>query len=124
MIDSTAQTTLPDNGGEQPSPQAEVQIGTTPVDQEEAPSSEAQVDIEVSKAKFKAGMRVPGRNTGQMINASTRVLGIIGSVAGPLLALKLFVDLPMPWQGIWALALVIGILPVVHVLLGNRHDKR
>ncbi|MFJ1550877.1 hypothetical protein [Streptomyces sp. NPDC088246] len=124
MIDSTAQTTLPDNGGEQPSPQAEVQIWTTPVDQEEMPSSEAQVDIEVSKAKFKAGMRVPGRNTGQMINASTRVLGIIGSVAGPLLVLKLSVDLPMPWQGIWALALVIGILPVVHVLLGNRHDKR
>ncbi|MFI5635389.1 hypothetical protein ACIA8E_39805 [Streptomyces sp. NPDC051664] len=124
MIDSTAQTTLPDNGGEQPSPQAGVQIWTTPVDQEEMPSSEAQVDIEVSKAKFKAGMRVPGRNTGQMINASTRVLGIIGSVAGPLLALKLSVDLPMPWQGIWALALVIGILPVAHVLLGNRHDKR
>ncbi|MFF9787692.1 hypothetical protein OG528_38540 [Streptomyces platensis] len=123
MIDNSAQA-LPGSGGEQPSPQAEVQIWTTPVDQEEAPSSEAQVDIEVSKAKFKAGMRVPGRNTGQMINASTRVLGIIGSVAGPLVVLKLSVDLPMPWQGIWALALVIGILPVIHVLLGNRHDKR
>ncbi|REK84472.1 hypothetical protein DY245_43270 [Streptomyces inhibens] len=124
MIDNNAQATLPANDGEQPSPQAEVQIWTTPVDQEEAPSSEAQVDIEVSKAKFKAGMRVPGRNTGQMINASTRVLGIIGSVAGPLVVLKLSVDLRMPWQGIWALALAIGSLPVIHVLLGNRHDKR
>ncbi|MET7549758.1 hypothetical protein ABZS95_38340 [Streptomyces sp. NPDC005479] len=122
MIDSTAQTPLPDNGGEQPSPQAE--IWTTPVCQEEVPSSEAQVTIEVTKAKLKAGMRVPGRNTGQMINASTRVLGILGSVAGPLLVLKLSVDLPMPWQGIWTLALGIGSLPVIHVLLGNRHDKQ
>ncbi|MFE7357136.1 hypothetical protein ACFU8Q_29275 [Streptomyces sp. NPDC057543] len=124
MIDNTAQTPPPDNGGEQPSPQAEVQIWTTPVGQEEVPSSEAQVTIEVTKAKLKAGMRVPGRNTGQMINASTRVLGIIGSVTGPLLVLKLSVDLPMPWQGIWTLALVIGILPVIHVLLGNRHDMQ
>ncbi|MFJ8871186.1 hypothetical protein ACIRD6_36210 [Streptomyces sp. NPDC102473] len=88
------------------------------------PSGEARVDIEVSKAKFKAGMRVPGRDTGQMINASTRVLGIIGSVAGPLIVLKLSVDLAMPWQGIWVLAVVTGSLPVTHVLLGNRHDQR
>lgn len=123
MIDNSTQAALPGGGGEQPSPQAEVQIWTTPVDQEEAPSGEARVDIEVSKAKFKAGMSVPGRDTGQMINASTRVLGILGSVAGPLIVLKLSVDLAMPWQGIWALAVVIGVLPVIHVLLGNRHDK-
>ncbi|WNF01378.1 MULTISPECIES: hypothetical protein [Streptomyces] len=124
MIETNAPATLPAIDGEQPSPQAEVQIWTTSVDQEEAPSSEARVDIEVSKAKLKAGMRVPGHNTGQMINASTRVLGITGSVAGPFVVLKLSVDLQMPWQGIWALALVIGILPVIHVLLGNHHDKQ
>ncbi|MFE7572247.1 hypothetical protein ACFU76_35790 [Streptomyces sp. NPDC057539] len=45
-------------------------------------------------------------------------------MTGPLLVLKLSLDLPMPWQGIWTLALVIGILPVIHVLLGNRHDKQ
>ncbi|MDG9687850.1 hypothetical protein QC334_34845 [Streptomyces sp. DH18] len=124
MIDNSAQAALPREGGEQPSSQAEVQIWTTPVVQEEAPSGEARVDIEVSKAKLKAGMRVPGRDTGQMINASTRFLGILGSVAGPLIVLKLSVDLAMPWQGISVLAVVIGTLPVIHVLLGNRHDKR
>ncbi|MFE2541014.1 hypothetical protein [Actinacidiphila glaucinigra] len=124
MIDNRAQATLSGDVGEQPSPQAYVQIWSTPVDQEEVPSSEAQVGIEVSKSKFVAGMRVPGRNTAQLINASTRVLGIIGSVAGPLAVLRLSVDLSMPWQGIGALALAIGILPVVHVILGNRHDTR
>jgi uncharacterized membrane protein YeaQ/YmgE (transglycosylase-associated protein family) len=59
-----------------------------------------------------------------MINASTRVLGLVGSVVGPLVLLKVSVDVPMPWQGIWSLAVVVGVLPVVHVLLGNRHDKR
>lgn len=42
----------------------------------------------------------------------------------PLILLKLSVDLVMPWQGIWALAVVIGFLPVIHVLLGNRHNQR
>ncbi|MGC5400750.1 hypothetical protein ACPXCP_34035 [Streptomyces sp. DT20] len=45
-------------------------------------------------------------------------------MAGPFILLKLSVDLAMPWQGIWALAVVIGTLPVAHVLLGNRHDKQ
>lgn len=124
MIDNHMQAAPEVNGREQPSPQAKVQIWTTAVDQEEVPSGEARVDIEVSKAKFKAGMHVPGRNTGQMINASTRVLGIIGSVAGPILVLRLSVDLPMPWQSVLALALAIGALPVTHVLLGNRHDRQ
>lgn len=81
-------------------------------------------DVPIRKKLKAAGMRVPGRDAGQMINASTRVLGLIGSVAGPLILVKLSVDLAMPWQGIWALAVVIGTLPVIHVLLGNRHDKR
>ncbi|MGW5637224.1 hypothetical protein [Streptomyces sp. NPDC003832] len=80
--------------------------------------------IEVTKAQLKAGMRVPGSHTKQMINASTRILGLVGSIVGPLVMLKISVDLLMPWQGIWALAVVIGALPVVHVLFGNRHDKR
>ncbi|MDU9001797.1 hypothetical protein [Streptomyces mirabilis] len=124
MIDNSAQAAIPGSGGEQPSAQAEAQIWTTPVDQEEMPSNDAQVTIEVTKAKLKAGMRVPGPNTGQMINASTRVLGLAGSVVGPLVLLKISVDIQMPWQGIWTLAVVIGALPVVHILLGNRHDKR
>jgi hypothetical protein len=69
-------------------------------------------------------MRVPGRNTGQMINASTRVLGILGSVVGPVVLMKVSVDLPMPWQGIWTLALGIGILPVIHVALAWQVDIR
>lgn len=124
MIDNNAQAALPGSSSEQPSLQAEAQIWTASVDQGEAPSSRARVDIEVSKSTFKAGMCVPGRDTGQMINASARVLGMISSVAGPLLALQVSVDLPMPWQGIWGLVLVLGILPVIHVLLGNRHDAR
>ncbi|MFD7603161.1 hypothetical protein ACFWAN_22045 [Streptomyces mirabilis] len=124
MIDNSAQAAIPGSGGEQPSVQAEAQIWTTPVDQEEMPSNDAQVTIEVTKAKLKAGMRVPGPNTGQMINASTRILGLAGSVVGPLGLLKISVDIQMPWQGIWTLAVVIGALPVVHILLGNRHDKQ
>ncbi|SCK04877.1 hypothetical protein B046DRAFT_00022 [Streptomyces sp. LamerLS-316] len=56
-----------------------------------------------------------------MINASTRALGIIGSVTDPLIVLKPSVDPAMPWQDIWALALalVIGSLPVAHVLCGT-----
>lgn len=124
MIDNSAQAAVSGRGGEQPSAQAEAQIWTTPVGQDEMPSDGAQVTIEVSKAQFKAGMRVPGPHTGQMINASTRILGLVGSVVGPLVLLKISVDLQMPWQGIWTLAVVIGALPVVHVLFGNRHDKR
>ncbi|MFD3621751.1 hypothetical protein ACFWWT_42565 [Streptomyces sp. NPDC058676] len=41
-----------------------------------------------------------------------------------MVLLKISVDLQMPWQGFWTLAVVIGALPVVHVLFGNRHDKR
>lgn len=43
--------------GEQPSARAEAQIWTTPVCQDEMPSDNAEVTIEVSKAQFKAGMR-------------------------------------------------------------------
>ncbi|GGM23174.1 hypothetical protein GCM10010129_79400 [Streptomyces fumigatiscleroticus] len=80
--------------------------------------------IEVSKAQFKVGMRAPGAHTGQVINASTRILGLAGSVVGPLMVLRISVDVPMPWQGIWTLALVTGGLPLLHILFGNRHDRR
>ncbi|MEV5273307.1 hypothetical protein [Streptomyces werraensis] len=124
MIDNSAQATIAPRSGEQPSAQAEAQVQTMSVDQVEVPTSDAQVTIEVTKDKFKAGMRVPGAHTGQMINASTRVLSLVGSVVGPLALLKISVDVPMPWQGICFLAVVVGALPVVHVLLGNRHDRR
>jgi hypothetical protein len=124
MIDNSVQAAAAGRNNEQPSAQAEVRVWTSPVDQVEVPTSDAQVTIEVTKDKFKAGMRVPGAHTGQMINASARVLGLVGSVVGPLVLLKVSVDVPMPWQGIWSLAVVVGVLPVVHVLLGNRHDKR
>ncbi|MEU3491123.1 hypothetical protein [Streptomyces massasporeus] len=123
MINNTVQTVQAPSSG-QPSTQAEAEIGTTPVEQAEEPTNKAQVIIEVTKDKLKAGMSVPGPNTGQMINASTRVLGLMGSVVGPVVLLKVSVDVLMPWQGIWSLALAVGVLPVIHVLLGNRHDKR
>ncbi|GAB2967335.1 MULTISPECIES: hypothetical protein [Streptomyces] len=122
--DSSTQTATAGRTGEQPSAQAAARIWTTPVDQVEVPTGDAQAIIKVTKDKFEAGMRVPGSHTGQMINASTRVLGLVGSVVGPLALLKLAVDLPMPWQGIWSLAVVLGLLPIGHVLLGNHHDKR
>ncbi|MFI6209143.1 hypothetical protein ACIBAI_22515 [Streptomyces sp. NPDC051041] len=124
MINNSTQATTAPRSSEQPSAQAETRIWTSPVDQVEVPTSDAQVTIEVTKDKFKVGMRVPGPHTGQMINASTRVLGLVGSIVGPLVLLKVSVDVPMPWQGIWSLAVAVGFLPVVHVLLGNRHDKR
>ncbi|MGW7134338.1 hypothetical protein ACWGIA_39195 [Streptomyces bobili] len=124
MINNSAQAATAGRSDEQPSAQAEARIETALVDLVEVPTSDAQVIIEVTKDKFKVGMRVPGPHTGQMINASTRVLGVVGSVVGPLVLLKVSVDVPMPWQGIWSLAVVVGLLPVVHVLLGNRHDKR
>ncbi|MFI7396574.1 hypothetical protein [Streptomyces tendae] len=124
MINNSAQAAAPGPSTEQPSAQAEARIWMVPVDQVEAPTSDAQAIIEVTKDKLKVGMRVPGPHTGQMINASTRVLGLVGSVVGPLVLLKVSVDFPMPWQGVWSLAVVVGVLPVVHVLLGNWHDKR
>jgi uncharacterized membrane protein YeaQ/YmgE (transglycosylase-associated protein family) len=124
MIDNSAQAAAAGRNNEQPSAQAEAQIQTNPADQVETPTSDAEASIEVTKDKFKAGMRVPGSSTGQMINALTRVLGLVGSVVGPLVLLKVSVDVPMPWPGIWSLAVVVGVLPVVHILLGNRHDKR
>jgi hypothetical protein len=110
--------------GEQPSDRAEAQIWTTPVVQDEAPTSGAEVTIEVTETNFKAGMRVPGSNTGQMINAATRILGLVGSVVGPVVLLKYSVDVMMPWYGLWTLVLVVSILPLVHVVFGNRHDKQ
>ncbi|MFD5952109.1 hypothetical protein ACFWAZ_39895 [Streptomyces collinus] len=123
MINNSAQT-APAPSSQQPSAQAEAEIGTTPVEQVEEPTNKAQVIIEVTKDKLKTMMSVPGPHTGQMINASTRVLGLMGSVVGPVVLLKVSVDVLMPWQGIWSLALAAGVLPVLHVLLGNRHDKR
>lgn len=124
MINNSAQAAAAGPSTEQPSVQADAQIWTVPVDQVEAPTSDAQAIIEVTKDKLKVGMRVPGPHTGQMINASTRVLGLVGSVVGPLVLLRVSVDVLMPWPGIWSLAVVLGALPLVHVLLGNRHDKR
>ncbi len=110
------------SSGDQPSAQAEVQIQVTPVAQDEVPTQQAEVTINVSKAKFSVGMRVPGSNTGQMINASTRALGLVGSVAGPLMLLRIAVNLSMPWYGGWSLALALAVLPVVHVVFANRHS--
>ncbi|WP_153182822.1 hypothetical protein [Streptomyces sp. E5N298] len=124
MTNNSAQAAAAGPSTEQPSVQADAQIWTVPVDQVEAPTSDAQAIIEVTKDKLKVGMHVPGPHTGQMINASTRVLGLVGSVVGPLVLLRVSVDVLMPWPGIWSLAVVLGTLPLVHVLIGNRHDKR
>ncbi|MFC8037696.1 hypothetical protein ACFUVU_33485 [Streptomyces griseoincarnatus] len=109
------------SSGDQPSAQAEAQIQVTPVAQEEVPTHHAEATIEVTKAKFSAGMRVPGSNTAQMINSLTRILGLVGSVAGPLMLLRVAVDLSMPWYGVWSLALTLAVMPVVHMVFGNRH---
>lgn len=122
MMNNSVQATPLMGGGEQPSPQAEVRLWKTPCPPGEVPSGEAQVGIVVSREKFLAGMRVPGRSAGKMTDASTRAIGLVGSVVGPLVTLRLSADLAMPWQGVWAMALMIGGLPVIHVLLGNR-DK-
>ncbi|KUN75102.1 hypothetical protein AQJ66_36455 [Streptomyces bungoensis] len=109
---------------EQPSAQAAVQIQTTPVVQDEAPTSNAELSIEATKTNFKAEMSVPGPNAGQMINAATRILGLAGSVVGPAVVLKFSANLVMPWYGVWALVVVVAVLPLVHVVVGNRHDKQ
>jgi hypothetical protein len=59
MINNSAQSAAQSRNAEPPSAQAEAQIWTTHVDQEEQPTSDAQVSIEVAKEKFEAGMRVP-----------------------------------------------------------------
>jgi hypothetical protein len=109
---------------EQPSAQAAVQVWTTPVVQEEAPTSNAELKIGLTKTDFSAQMRVPGLNAGQMINAAPRILGLLGSVVGPVVLLKFSVDVTMPWYGLAALVVVVAVLPLVHVVVGNCHDKQ
>jgi hypothetical protein len=29
----------------------------------------------------------------------------------------------MPWWGLWGLVVVVAVLPLVHVVVGNRHDR-
>ncbi|MFB6963171.1 hypothetical protein ACFCYB_40990 [Streptomyces sp. NPDC056309] len=109
---------------EQPSEQAAVQISTTPVVQEETPTSGAEVKIELTKTTFNAEMRVPGPNAGQMINTAIRILGLVGSVVGPAVVLNFAAGVVMPWYGLAALVVVVAVLPLVHVVVGNRHDKQ
>ncbi len=59
-----------------------------------------------------------------MINATTSIVGIIGSTAGPIILLKTSVDLIIPWEAIVALALVLAIIPVLVVTLNNRRGNR
>ncbi|WP_333741261.1 hypothetical protein [Streptomyces sp. IBSBF 2806] len=108
---------------EQPSAQAAVQICTTPVVQEETPTSDAEVKIELTKTNFRTAMRVPGPHAARMINAAPRILGLVGSLVGPVVLLKSSVDVVMPWWGLWGLVVVIALLPLVHVVVGNRHDR-
>ncbi|NEA46895.1 hypothetical protein [Streptomyces sp. SID10815] len=109
---------------EQPSAQAAVQISTTPVVEEEAPTSNAEVKIGVTRTTFNVEMRVPGPHAGQMINVAPRILGLVGSVASAAVVLNFAAGVVMPWYGLWALVVVIATLPLVHVVVGNRHDKR
>ncbi|MGW5047935.1 hypothetical protein [Streptomyces griseoluteus] len=109
---------------EQPSAQAAVQISTTPVVEDEAPTSNAEVKIGASRTTFNVEMRVPGPNAGQVINVAPRILGLLCSVVGAAVVLNLAANVVMPWYGLWTLVVVIATVPLVHVVVGNRHDKR
>ncbi|MFI8351440.1 hypothetical protein [Streptomyces sp. NPDC085596] len=109
---------------EQPSAQAAVQIQTTPVVQGEVPTSNAEVDIMAARTALKVKMSVPGPNAGQVINVAPRILGLVGSVVGAAVVLNFAAAVVMPWYGLWALVVVVATLPLLHVVVGNRHDKQ
>jgi len=114
----------PENEGEQPSPKAVVQIWTTQDDPQEEPepTEGASLDIKLENLG-EVGMQVPAENAGQLISISPLMLGMLCSIAGPIVLLETAPDLDMPWGAWLAMAIVLAIIPIVYVLFRSQRDE-
>ncbi|MFD8571183.1 hypothetical protein [Streptomyces sp. NPDC059639] len=115
-------TELPEDG-EQPSEQAEVRIWTSQEEPHEEPTSGASVSFKIERFGVEAGMDVPPEDAGQLLTVSPLMLGMVSSVAGPIILLSTTANLEMPWGAKFALGLILAIVPIVYVFLGNRRDE-
>ncbi|WP_217236035.1 hypothetical protein [Streptomyces sp. AC555_RSS877] len=123
MSDVAIPAELPEDEGEQPTDQAEVQIWTTKDDQPEEPTEGAWVNLKIEKLGAEVGMQVPSEHAGELISISPLMLGMLISVAGPILLLESIADLEMPWGAKFALAVILAVIPIAYVLLRNRRDE-
>lgn len=124
MSDVSLPAELPEDEGEQPTENAEVQIWTTKDDdQPEKFTEHAWVHFKVEKLGAEVGMQVPADHAGELISISPLMLGMLISTASPIILLESIADLKMPWEAKFALALILAIIPIVYVLLRNRRDE-
>lgn len=123
MSDASTTAELPEDEGEQPTEQAEVQIWTTKDGQPEEPTEGAWVHLTIEKLGAEVGMQVPPEHADELISISPLMLGMLISVAGPILLLESTADLEMPWEAKLALAVILTVIPIAYVLLRNRRDK-
>ena len=123
MSDVAIPAELPEDEGEQPTDQAEVQIWTTKDDQPEEPTEGAWVNFKIEKLGAEVGMQVPPEHAGELISISPLMLGMLISVAGPILLLESTADLEMPWGAKFALAVILAVIPIAYVLLRNRREE-
>ncbi len=115
-------TELPEDE-EQPSEKAEVRIWTSKEELHEEPTAGASVSFKIERFGVEAGMDVPSEDAGRLITVSPLLLGMVSSVAAPIILLNTTANLEMHWGAKFALALILTITPIVHVLLGNRRDE-
>ncbi|MCF3961544.1 hypothetical protein [Streptomyces fuscigenes] len=112
-----------DEGNENADPNTEPSAGRGG-EVEEIPSLAAHVGFKIEKIGGNLGITVPGENAEQLLEVTSKTVPVLGSTLGPIGVLWVCADIKMPWEAVFALALIAALAPLVFYMVTHKGNGR